>query len=209
MTELSIGFTESERARVGELYWAAFGPKLRIAFRDEATGVAQVTAALRPDRALIARVDGQVAGMCGFHHDGHGAVDLSWARLRAGLGTAAAAWAALTLAPLDRSERKTPDGRERKTPDRREMNGVLVLDGICVAAEHRGHGIGSALLDAITELAAQHGDQWVQLSVVDTNPRAEALYRRQGFATAEHGSLGPLRHLYGFDRYRTMRKRTW
>ncbi|BAL88301.1 putative GCN5-related N-acetyltransferase [Actinoplanes missouriensis 431] len=193
MTELSIGFTESERARVGELYWAAFGPKLRIAFRDEATGVAQVTAALRPDRALIARVDGQVAGMCGFHHDGHGAVDLSWAGLRAGLGIVAAAWAALTLAPLDR----------------RERDGVLVLDGICVAAEHRGRGIGSALLDAVTELAARHGDQWVQLSVIDTNPRAEALYRRHGFATAEHGSLGPLRHLYGFDRYRTMRKRTW
>ncbi|MEU4562714.1 GNAT family N-acetyltransferase [Actinoplanes sp. NPDC023936] len=192
MAELSIGFTESERARVGELYWAAFRAKLRIAFRDDAAGAGQVTAALRPDRTLVARVGGEVAGMCGFHHGGHGAVDLSWARLRTGLGTVAAAWAALALAPLER----------------RELDGVLVLDGICVAAEHRGRGIGSALLDAATELGARHGDQWVQLSVVDTNPRAEALYRRVGFETAGHGSIGALRHLYGFDRYRTMRKRT-
>ncbi|WP_229070123.1 GNAT family N-acetyltransferase [Actinoplanes sp. DH11] len=186
-----MSFTESERHRVGALYWAAFGRKLRPAFGSDEVGAALVTATLRPDRMLVARDGGEVTGVCGFHQDGHGAADLTWRRLRDELGRAAAARAWLTLAPLDR----------------REHDGVLTLDGICVSADRRGRGIGSALLDRVAEHAARHGRRWVQLSVVDTNPRAEALYRRHGFRVVEEGSVGALRRLYGFERYRTMRKK--
>ncbi|GAA4609044.1 GNAT superfamily N-acetyltransferase [Actinoplanes octamycinicus] len=193
MTTLAIGqgFTEAERERAGALYWEAFGRKLRPAFGDSAAGAAQVTAALRADRMLVARSGGEVVGVCGYHHDGRGAADLSWSRLRQRLGAPAALRALLVLAPLDRPERP----------------GVLVLDGICVAAAQRGRGVGSALLSAAGGWARRHHDEWVQLSVVDTNPRAEALYRRLGFRTVSEGSLGALGHVYGFQRFTTMRKR--
>jgi GNAT superfamily N-acetyltransferase len=186
------GFTEAERPRVGALYWSAFGSKLRTAFRDDTTGRSQVTAGLRADRTLVARDHGAVVAVCGYHRDGHGAADLSWRRLRENLGVTAALRASVVLAPLDRHER----------------SGVLVLDGVCVSAERRGQGIGSALLDAVTVYGAGLGHRWVQLSVIDTNPRAEALYRRCGFDVVGEGSVGALRHLYGFERYKTMRKRT-
>ncbi|WIM92980.1 GNAT family N-acetyltransferase [Actinoplanes oblitus] len=193
MTTLAIGngFTEAERARVGALYWEAFGRKLRPAFGDSAIGSAQVTAALTADRMLVARSDGEVVGVCGYHRDGRGAADLSWGRLRRALGTPAALRALLVLAPLDRRERP----------------GVLVLDGICVDAGQRGRGVGSALLSAAVERARHYHDQWVQLSVVDTNPRAEALYRRLGFRAVGEGSLGALGQVYGFQRFTTMRKK--
>ncbi|MEU8662490.1 GNAT family N-acetyltransferase [Actinoplanes philippinensis] len=188
--EIGAGFTGPERSRAGELYWEAFGRKLRPALGG-ATGPALVTAALDPERMLVARSAGQVVGVCGFHRHGRGAADLSWARLRSALGTPAAVRAMLVLAPLDR----------------REQPGVLVLDGICVAVGQRGRGIGSALLSAAGEQARRDGDEWVQLSVVDTNPRARALYGRLGFRTVAGGSLGALGHLYGFQRFTSMRKR--
>lgn len=188
--QISRGFTPTERAEVGRLYWEAFGAKLIAAFPDEATGSALITAGLQPEHVLVARADGDVVGVCGFNEDGSGAVDMSWAHLRTRLSRTRSVWAAIVLTILARGE----------------QSGVLVLDGICVNADRRGLGIGSGLLSAAALVAAERGDSHVQLSVISTNPRAEALYRRSGFETTDYGSLGPLRHLFGFDRYSTMRR---
>ncbi|WP_432483571.1 GNAT family N-acetyltransferase [Kineococcus esterisolvens] len=188
--DITRGFTRDERSRVGELYWEAFGAKLSHAFRDGGTGRAEVTAALVADRFLIARDGADVLGVCGFRTAGGGAVHWSWRATRSRLGWPAAVRAVAVLAPLDRSD----------------VPGVLVLDGLCVAAERRSAGTGSALLTAALDLAAARGDRAVQLSVVDTNPRAEALYRRRGFTVVGRGGTGPLAGLYGFHRYRTLQR---
>jgi GNAT superfamily N-acetyltransferase len=190
MTTVEPGFTESERAVLGGLYWTAFASKLRVAFRSAAVGRRAVTDALRPDRALVARVDGRPVGVCGYHEDGRGALDLTWRGLRVRLSRTSSAWALATLAPLDP----------------RPQTDVLVLDGICVDQQWQGRGVGSALLQASFDHAARTGARAVQLSVVGTNPRAAALYRRLGFVPIDHGQLGVLRHLYGFDDYTTMQR---
>lgn len=184
------GFTDAERGGVGALYWEAFGRKLLPAFGDPGIGRACVTAALRPDRMLTARLGGALVGVCGFTSGGIGAVDLSWSGIRARLGAIRTLRALALLAPLAR----------RATP------GVLVLDGICVSTRHRGHGIGTRLLDAAAELARSRGEIAVQLSVIDANPRAEVLYRRLGFAETETADLGPFATVYGFRSYRTLQR---
>lgn len=184
------GFGEGERPRVGELYWEAFGDKLSAAFRCRSMGARVVTAALRVDRVMVAREAGDVVGACGYRRGGRGATDVSWRRLRRDVPGVETLWALAVLSLLNRRERP----------------GVLVLDGICVGPSHRGRGIGTRLLDAMVEHAREQNAHAVQLSVVDTNPRAAALYRRHGFAPVDQGSLGPLRRLYGFDHYTTMRK---
>jgi len=192
---IGTGFTETERGAVGRLYWQAFGRKLSFGFRDERTGCAAVTAALRPEHLLVARRARVVVGALGHHGlraraDAEGqALDLRWRDLRDRLGLFCALQAAVVLAPLDR----------RPTP------GTLVLDGICVDPAHRGAGIGTHLLGAAVDLAFHRGDSAVELSVVDSNPRAAALYDRLGFRVVDEGSVGPLARVYGFDRYRTMR----
>ncbi|MEU4427276.1 GNAT family N-acetyltransferase [Actinoplanes sp. NPDC024001] len=188
--DITRGFTPDERPRVGELYWEAFGAKLSPAFRDDETGRAEVTAALAADHFLVARDGTDVLGVCGFRAAGRGAAHWSWRATRSRLGWAAAARATVVLAPLARGD----------------VPGVLVLDGLCVAANRRSMGTGSALLSAALDLAAARGDRAVQLSVVDTNPRAEALYRRRGFAVVSQGEMGPLADVYGFRRYRTLRR---
>lgn len=185
------GFAEDEREQVAALYWQAFRRKLRPAFSSDARGLAIVAASLRADRTLVARAGGTVVGMCGYRQHGAGAVSPTWRVLRSQLSWPAASWCALVLGVLARSD----------------VEGVLVLDGICVDDSQRGRGTGSALLEAASEHARAEGMHAVRLSVVDTNPRAEALYRRRGFVPVDSGSMGALSFVYGFDRYTSMERR--
>ena len=184
------GFSDEERAAAGALYFGAFGAKLTHAFADRATGQAVVTESLRSDRLLTARLGGRVVGACGFYDDGGGAIDATWSILRSRLPRTQSLRAALVLSVL----------RRRDVPD------TLVLDGLCVDADMRGRGVGSLLLDAAVHRARAQGTSSIQLSVIDSNPRAARLYRRHGFRAVGHARLGPLRHLFGFDGYTTMRK---
>ncbi|MEZ3158446.1 GNAT family N-acetyltransferase [Microbacterium sp. BWR-S6Y] len=192
MSDLSIGrgFSEDERSRVAALYWAAFGTKLRTAFPDQERGLAVIEASLRPDNTLIARTPAEVRGVCGFHADGTGAIDLSWSTLRRHLGILPAVRAAGHLAFLDSGSRPA----------------TLVLDGICVDDRARGQGIGTMLLAAADDLGRSMGARAVQLSVIETNPGARRLYERVGFRPVSAGRLGLLSAVYGFDRFTVMRK---
>ena len=187
---IELGFDDHERARVASLYWEAFGRKLRPAFRDEPTGIAVVTTGLQPRHVLVARRDGSLVGVCGFYGAGGGALELTWSHLRRVLSVPAAWRALVVLSVLSRSARP----------------GALVLDGICVESAARGSGIGTALLNAATARARAEGARCVVLSVIEDNPRARALYERLGFTAREQGSLGPLRRVYGFDRFTTMER---
>lgn len=89
--------------------------------------------------------------------------------------------------------------------ERKVEPGVLLMDGICVSADARGLGLGTALLHAIKQEAYQRGMSYVRLDVIDTNPRAQALYLREGFAPAGTQTLGPLRHVFGFSSALEMR----
>ncbi|WP_341974735.1 GNAT family N-acetyltransferase [Microbacterium sp. LTA6] len=188
--QIALGFQESERAEVGALYWEAFHRKLRPAFTSNDTGRRVVQAAMRPDRMLVARTEGVITGVCGFFETGLGAANLSWALLRHLLPTWQAIRASLVLSVLARNSK----------------DHTLVLDGICVDSARRGEGTGTALLAAAVEAARQRRLRSVQLSVIDSNVRAEELYRRQGFSPTDTGSLGLLGYVYGFERYTVMEK---
>jgi ribosomal protein S18 acetylase RimI-like enzyme len=76
---------------------------------------------------------------------------------------------------------------------------TLLMDGICVATNARGLGVGTALLHAIKEEARARDLFHVRLDVIDINPRARALYEREGFVAGTPEHLGPLRLLFGFS----------
>ncbi|MFU1479004.1 GNAT family N-acetyltransferase [Roseovarius sp. C7] len=191
MTGFSIhpGIPMDQRDRAAALYWEAFGPKLSRVMgpTPRAEGFLRD---LFDDRFALSAVDarGQLVGLAGFKtHEGSltggGLGDLARS-----YGWAGALWRGLVLALL-----------ERET-----LRDVLLMDGICVAREARGQGIGSALLDAILAEARRHDLPRVRLDVVAENPRARALYERKGFVAAGDSELGLLRHVFGFDRATAM-----
>ena len=66
-------------------------------------------------------------------------------------------------------------------PDDETEAGEFYLDSVGVLPEFRGHGVGRALLDAMTAKAHEEGHADVALIVDEINHEAERLYVRLGF----------------------------
>ncbi|HEY3979666.1 MAG TPA: GNAT family N-acetyltransferase [Streptosporangiaceae bacterium] len=64
------------------------------------------------------------------------------------------------------------------------------LVAMWVSPDRRGQGVAERLVDAVCDLAQASGAARVALWVADANPRAQAFYRRLGFAlSGERGLL--------------------
>ncbi|NNE51047.1 MAG: GNAT family N-acetyltransferase [Sulfitobacter sp.] len=180
---ISKGFTAAERSQIAALYWEAFGPKLSVVLGPEEKGLAFVTAQLQPGFALVARdPSSNVIGVAGFKTAEGAFVGGGLRDLAAVFGWLSVIWRAPLLSLVERDLDKD----------------ILLMDGICVGPQARGHGVGTALLCAIKEEARQRGKSAVRLDVIDTNPRAKALYLREGFTEEGEERLGPLSRIFGF-----------
>ncbi len=180
--EIGRGIPPGQHQKTAALYWTAFGSKFRPALGNGDGVVPFLAHRLRPDQFLCALAGGRVVGALGFYLGGSGAIDLSHRALTEQYSWSSAWARMLLLAPLGRRP------RERE----------LVLDGICVDGARRGQGIGTRLLDAAAELAVEQVVPTIRLSVIDTNPRARALYERSGYRPVGTEHLGPLAPIYGF-----------
>ncbi|SFG49901.1 GNAT family N-acetyltransferase [Prevotella sp. KH2C16] len=88
-------------------------------------------------------------------------------------------------------------GRDFSSMDDETGEGEFYIDSLAVSAAYRHRGIATQLLKATIERARTRGLSAVGLLVDQGNPRAEALYRRIGFAYENDASWGghPMRHL--------------
>lgn len=186
------GFPTAQTQHIAALYWQAFRGKLGKILSPENKAHSLIASILDPSHAISAvDRDGRVLGVAGFKTDNGAFVDGSFGDMRAVYGFWGAAWRGVLLGALERKPEP----------------GLLLMDGIFVAPEARGKGVGTALLDAIEATAAQRGCVGVRLDVIDTNPKAAALYRRKGFVEVGRDSTGPLKSLLGFDHAVRMEKR--
>lgn len=188
--DIGLGLPEALRGAAAGLYWEAFGRKLGAAIGPRQRGEAVLERALRPDRALVAVSSGELLGLVGFHLDGSSFAEVKLGDLTAEFGLVGGVLRAVPLALLEREARE----------------GELLLDGIVVWSDQRGSGIGTRLLRAAIELAADNGLGSVRLDVVDTNPRAGRLYAREGFVPVRTVRTPYLRRAMGFSSSTTMVK---
>ena len=180
---ITRGFTSQERAQVAALYWEAFALKLHYVLGPQPQALAFIGKQLNPDFALIARgPDGAILGVAGFKTAEGALIGGGLRDLAQVYGWLSTLWRAPLLALVERDL----------------AEGILLMDGICVSSQARGLGMGTALLRAIKDEATAQGLTSVRLDVIDTNPRARALYEREGFQEIGQENLGPLRHVFGF-----------
>lgn len=173
-----------------DYFWQAFATKLAVALLPETEAHQFLKRVINPKNALSAVNErGQLLGVAGFKTPDGAFIGGGMRDLIAVYGFLGSLWRAPVLQIL---ERDCEDG-------------VLLMDGIFVGADARGKGVGSALLDAIAGEARKRGLSSVRLDVIDSNPRARALYERHGFRAVQRQSLGPLRHLFGFESATQMR----
>ena len=131
---------------------------------------------------------GQVLGVMAVSDADHPIKGNVWSAARDVYGAIQGSLRLLLLAPL---EVTIP-------PD------TLYIEYLAVSARSRGLGIGQALLGHAVTLAQQRGHQTVSLDVTDANPRAQALYERNGFVVTRTENIGPVGKLYGFKKAHMM-----
>ena len=191
MTAVTIrhGFDPAHRQAAAALYWQAFKDKLGKVMGPDAHALAFFEATMDADYALSAvDADGRLLGIAGFKTSEGSLSGGTLRDMTRIYGWFGGTWRGLILSTLERDL----------------APGVLLMDGICVHADARGLGVGTALLDAIKEHARQADLNSVRLDVIDTNPRARALYERRGFEPMGTTHTGVLRHLFGFRSATTM-----
>lgn len=184
------GFPESVRDQAAHLYFDAFAGKLGGLLGWDGRGVAFFRRILDPDFALSAlSKDGdRLLGIAGFKTAEGSMTAGGLGDLTATYGWFGMAWRAPFLALLERDR----------------VDDQLLMDGIAVAPKARGLGIGTALLKAVVREANRRKLSTVRLDVIDTNPKARALYERFGFVVKSTEELGFLRHIFGFSSSSTM-----
>ncbi|MCR9120932.1 MAG: GNAT family N-acetyltransferase [Phyllobacteriaceae bacterium] len=186
------GFPEALRREAAALYFDAFAAKLAPIMGRDGRAQAFFFDVLDPDFCLSAvSGDGtRLLGLVGFKTADGALTGGGMADLARHYGWLGCVWRGLLLTLLERELEP----------------GIFLLDGIAVAPDARGLGIGTALLDAVEKEAVSHGCPTIRLDVIDTNPRARALYERRGYEPVSVEQLGPLRHLFGFASATRMEK---
>ncbi|MGB1235817.1 MAG: GNAT family N-acetyltransferase [Planktomarina sp.] len=147
------------------MFWNAFGIKLGLTLGPQDKAIRFLQSNLIP-RFSLAAYDGDILlGVAGFKTEKGGLVGGDLKALAYVYGWPSVLWRGAMLDLLER-----PLARDQ-----------LLMDGIFVTADARGRGVGTALLNAVKTHARDLGKRQVRLDVIAENPRAKALYLREGF----------------------------
>jgi ribosomal protein S18 acetylase RimI-like enzyme len=184
------GVPAGAERRAAELYWEAFGRKLGPALNPPDKAVPFLAAHLNADRAVCALLDGRLVGLAGYQLGGRALTGGSASAVLRAYGHLRGLPRLLLLALFERHP----------------APGQLVMDGIAVDRGVRGRGLGSLLIEEVAAVAAERDCREIRLDVIDTNPRARALYERRGFTAVRTESTPWLRGLLGFGAVTTMRR---
>jgi GNAT superfamily N-acetyltransferase len=188
--ELRSGIPEAFREAAASLYAEVFGEQYRTLVGQGAQARRIIARSLCLPQAVAAFYRGRLVGLAGFHRTtGH------FLQLRLPLLVQEFGWLpGLLRYAIYRCQR------------RRLPRGELALDGIVVAADCRGLGLGSRLLARLALLAQRQGLHGLRLAVADTNPRARALYERLGFRALHTRRYDLLRPWLPFSALTVMRQ---
>lgn len=185
------GLPAELRGEAVAIYWQAFGGKLGRVLGPEERAREFLLETMSSRNCLVAvSPEGQLLGIAGYKTAQGAFTGGSPALLRRIYGRWGAFWRQGLLRLL-----------ESDIDNRR-----FLVDGICVQREHRGQGVGTALMQGLCAEARQRGYSAIRLDVIDTNWRARALYERMGFIAVSDNPIGWLRHVFGFDAAITMVK---
>lgn len=188
--EFRLGLPEQLRPAAARLYWLAFGGKLSGLMGPRARALRYLETAMRGDHVISAvSPDGQrLYGVAGFKTPQGSFAGGTLADMQAAYGVPGAAWRSWLMSRLSRDV----------------DNERFLIDGICVAPDLRGRGIGTALIEALCQEGYRRGYGAIRLEVIDTNWRARQLYARCGFSVLKEEEIGLLRLVFGFRAATTM-----
>jgi GNAT superfamily N-acetyltransferase len=184
------GFPGKDRAKAAKLFWEAFEGKLGLCMGPRVKALKFLEDQMQPMFSFSAYEGETLLGLVGFKTDQGGLVGGDYKDLAQVYGYVSALWRGVALSMF-----------ERQLSPRQ-----LLLDGIFVTASARGKGVGTALLEAVEDFARFELKAEIRLDVIDTNPKARALYERVGYVASGKVKTGILQPVLGFSSATTMIK---
>jgi GNAT superfamily N-acetyltransferase len=163
------------------LFLDALGEKLVPVLGDDARAQSVLQQSLDPTRCVAAVCDGELAGLLAIKDHEGGFITPTLRAMTQMYGLLGGLYRVVGLAFLHHAV----------APDEFYVDGVAVVDAL------RGQGVGSQLFARFEQRALEKGIRTLSLTVIDTNPRAEALYERLGFVPVKQERLWPLNRIFG------------
>ncbi|MCY3944840.1 MAG: GNAT family N-acetyltransferase [Anaerolineaceae bacterium] len=188
---ISRGLADPYHDQAALLYMEAFRPLLQPLLGDGPRGLDLLARSMNPTHAFAATRAGRLAGLAGIQDAAGSLLDIGLPAMIRGYGLPGGGLRYLAMVLLLSRSRES---------------GTLLMDGIAVAPECRGQGIGTQLLQAVCEHAREGGYRDLRLDVLDNNPRARALYERTGFVAVKERSHPFLQRFFGFSAVTEMRR---
>jgi GNAT superfamily N-acetyltransferase len=149
-----------------KLYLESFRHQISPILGINEQAIAFIQKSFNPQQSLTAMLDGKLAGFAGLRYSGQGFLQLHLSQFvqRFGwlLGRIRFSQAALFEQPL-------------------QDEGQVLIESIVVDPALRGQGVGTSLINAVTEFASDKGFHAVHIKVPNTAPDLYNLGRRLGF----------------------------
>ncbi len=184
-----LGIDGVDRRRAAELYEEVFGAKLGVAIKSQQQRINLLSTGFQLNHAVCALQGEYLVGLAGFATQ-KGALtgDITYRLILKELGFFKGQKAAFILSLFERKAKPNE----------------LLMDGIAVAEEYRGKGVGTKLFHALVQYAKDHNYEAIRLDVIDTNSDARRLYERLGFVAQRTNTYEGLRPWLGFGASTTM-----
>lgn len=179
MFKIRKGFADKDRASVASLYVAAFKSKFVNLIGKEPVLQKLFEQAVDPAYCLCAYDEQDtLVGIAGFHEGDNGFVDMKSKDFIATFGWLKGMYKAIVVDAIFTRKPQSPK--------------EFLMDGIAVAPNSRGQGVGTQLFDALMQYGEKNGYTYIKLDVIDENPRAKALYERLGFLETRYEKVPKL-----------------
>lgn len=188
--QLRRGVPESFREEAAGLYAGVFAAKYQVLIGEGPQARSIIARCIELRQAIGAFHEGRLVGLAGFHLESRHFLRLRLHVLMQEFGHTAGLWRFFLYLC------------QRKRVPRND----LLMDGLVVAADYRSKGVGSLLIQHLSEVGRRRGLSGLQLSVVDTNPRAQQLYERLGFCALKTREYHHLEGWIPFTTLTIMRK---
>lgn len=170
------------KASASRLYFYALKEKLEPILGSDSRAQEALASNIATDKCIVAICNGKLVGIMGIQTNKRGFVNPSLKSMVRIYGSFGGILRMGGLAMLHHTT-----GADE-----------LYVDGVAVASEMRGKGIGSHLFELLEQAALAKRIKKISLEVIDTNPRAKALYERLGFVAVKTQTIWPLNMIVRF-----------
>ncbi|MHA1520778.1 MAG: GNAT family N-acetyltransferase [Promethearchaeota archaeon] len=191
--EIGNSLSEPQKDAILEIIYEAFEKKitnLELIPESKEQGLRIFKESANFEQCIIAFSQSTVVGGVGMSFRDRRFYKFRWKVLRKEFGTWGALWRsviqAFSLGKLKDDE--------------------IYIGVIAVSKLYRGKGIGTQLLKAVEDYAREKGFKFITLEVINTNPRAHALYERFGFENIKERKFGAITKRAGFTSSFKMKK---